>query len=70
MLEMQAQIELLQGVVVFLSVSTIPPDALDSFIERLGVPGQFKFPETTHSGEKAISRFLDLLHKHRSVGED
>ena len=68
--DLKAQAELLQHAIVFLLTTTIPPDALDGYVERISVPVSADTPEATHAMHKAIGRFLDVLHQHRPVPED
>ena len=78
LVNMQAQIELLQDVTISLCISTLPAVAVDSLIERLDTPivadgpapdqGGMKAVEITVAMHNAISRFIHKLEKRRFVG--
>ena len=68
--DLKAQAEMLQHAVVFLLTTTIPPTALDRYVERISVPVTADTPEATHAMHKAIGQFLDVLHQRRPIAKD
>ena len=80
LVNMKAQIELLQDVTISLCISTLSAVALDRLIERLDTPivadgpeadqGGMKAVELTGAIHNAISSFIHKLEEHRPRSED
>ncbi len=77
LVNMKAEIELLQYVTISLCISTLPPVALDRLIERLDTPIVADWPEADQGGmeaaeltevmHNAIGHFIHKLEKSRPV---